>query len=134
MAKKAAPKTTKPKSKPKTSKPKASKPKATKPKATSNSSAGRLKWLDDKANAPLISDYAQQMTSFIQAMADGVIEEKEIEQQEARVVKLMKEIEPLLDDELHGKVTQMLCEVVVYDLMQTMQALQQERMTATFRG
>lgn len=116
MAKKAAPKT------PRTAKPKA----APRPAAP----VGRVAWLDEKTQTPLIDDYARQMTSFVKAMADGVIEEREVLEQEARVVELMKEIEPLLDDGLHRKVTQLLCEVAVYDLMQMLQA----RTSTAFRG
>jgi hypothetical protein len=95
---------------------------------------GRVAWLDEATHTPLINDYAQQMTSFINAMADGVIEDHELREQEARVVALMQEIEPLLSDQLHPKITQLLCEVTVYDLMQMMQALQHQRMQTTFRG
>lgn len=123
MAKKAAPKSTKTSKTTKSSK-----------TARPAASAGRVAWLDEKTQVPLISDYAQQMTSFIKAMADGVIEDSEVQEQEARVIELMKEIEPLLSDELHRKITQLLCEVTVYDLMQTMQALQHERMQVAFRG
>jgi hypothetical protein len=35
-------------------------------------------------------------------------------------VDLMKEVEPLLDNALHEKVTRLLCELTAYDLMQTL--------------
>ena len=53
----------------------------------------------------MIAEQAQRLESFLAAMADGVIDESELQAQEARLVKLMKEVEPLLDDELHAKVT-----------------------------
>jgi hypothetical protein len=95
---------------------------------------GRASWLDDAAQAPVIDRYARQLESFLQAMADGKVEESEIREQEQRLVKLMKEVEPQLDDELHAKVTSLLCELTAYDLMQTVFALQQARPKSVFHG
>jgi hypothetical protein len=108
---------------------KAAKPKAAKPKA-----AKRTRWLDPKTNTPLLREYAEQMQSFLKAMADGVIEDSELQQQEKDVAALMAEVEPLLDDELHEKVTRLLCEVAVYDMMQMVQAIQASRPVTRFRG
>jgi hypothetical protein len=94
----------------------------------------RTKWLDPRTKTPLIDNYARQMSSFLKAMADGVIDEKEVKAQEARLVGLMKKVEPKLDDELHEKVTQLLCQLTVYDLMQTMTALHKNRPAHTFHG
>ena len=38
-----------------------------------------------------------------QAMADGRIDKKELEDQEERLVTLMKKVEPELNDRLHGR-------------------------------
>lgn len=103
---------------------------ATKP---AKSKSTRTKWLDTK-DTPLLKQYAQEMQSFLEAVADGVIEEKELQQQEKDIVALMKEIEPKLDDELHEKVTRLLCEITVYDMMQLMMALRGSRPVAKFRG
>jgi len=46
----------------------------------------------------------------------------------------MKEVEPLLDDEVHGKVTRLLCELTAYDIMQMFASLQQTRPKTQFRG
>lgn len=67
-------------------------------------------------------------------MADGKIEAHELRDQEARLVALMKEVEPLLDDTLHEKVTRLLCELTAYDLMQMTFAMQQARPKTAFRG
>ena len=120
----------------------AAKKTATVKKTASNSRAGKAKkasgkrtrWLDAKSDAPLLKKYAQQMQSFVKAMADGVIEAKEVKEQEQTLVKLMKEVEPKLDDELHEKVTRLLCEVTVYDMMQMMLAMHEARPAARFRG
>lgn len=98
------------------------------------SKSPRVSWFDDKGQKPVIEQYARQLDSFIQAMADGIIEESEVQQQEAQLIAAMKEVEPLLDEELHAKVTRLLCELTAYDLMQTLHAMQQGRSQATFRG
>jgi hypothetical protein len=96
--------------------------------------AGRQKWFDEASNEPLIENYARQLDSFIQTMADGVVDESEITAQEARLISLMKEVEPLLDDDLHVKVTRLLCELTAYDIMQMLRSLQEARSKTQFRG
>ncbi len=99
-----------------------------------DSKGRRTSWFDEKSQAPLIEQYARQLDSFAQAMADGKIELSELRDQEARVVGLMKEIEPRLDDELHEKVTRLLCEMTAYDLMQMVHTMQEARPRTVFRG
>ena len=72
-----------------------------------------------KPRRPLIDQYVQRLGSFLDAMADGKIEPSELKTQEARVVALMKTIEPELDDELHEQVTHLLCELSAYNIMHT---------------
>lgn len=96
--------------------------------------ATRQSWFDEKTNEPLIDRYARQLDSFIQTMADGIVEEREIKDQETRLVGLMKEVEALLDDQQHAKVTQLLCELTAYDLMQTLYLMQQSRPKTVFQG
>jgi hypothetical protein len=104
--------------------------KSAKPKT----SATRVPWLDPKTQAPLIDDYAREMESYLKAFADGVIEDSELKEQEEHLTALMKEVEPQLDDALHEKVTRLLCEVAVYDMMQMVHSLQKARPVSTFRG
>jgi hypothetical protein len=96
--------------------------------------AKRTSWFDEKSQHPQIDQYARQLDSFVQAMADGKIEASELRDQEARLVGLMKEIEPQLDDAMHEKVTRLLCELTAYDLMQTVYAMQESRPRSVFRG
>lgn len=91
-------------------------------------------WFDEATNAPIIAERAQQLESFVAAMADGVVEPSEVEAQEARLVKLMKEVEPLLTPELHAKITELLCELTAYDLMQMLAMMHQARPKSVFRG
>ena len=96
-------------------------------KAAQPARAERKSWLDPKTHHPLIEDYARQLESFVQTMADGRVDDAEIDAQEKRLIQLMEEIEPQLDDALHAKVTQLLCEQAAYDLMQMVKMMQDER-------
>jgi len=96
--------------------------------------AARLKWLNDRTKTPMIDTYARQLDTFIETMADGIVDKHELEAQEKRLVKLMKEVEPLLDDDLHAKVTQLLCELTSYDIMHLLHTLEAARPKVKFRG
>ena len=67
-------------------------------------------------------------------MADGHIDASEIAAQENRLVALMEEIEPQLNPQLHAKVTDLLCELTVYDFMQAMHSLEKARPKTEFSG
>ena len=94
----------------------------------------RQSWLDDKGQKPLIDQYARQLSTFIEAAADGVIDEKEVAAQEKRVAKLMRDVERQLSDELHASVTTLLCELTAYDIMQLLHAMQRQKPQTRFRG
>jgi hypothetical protein len=94
----------------------------------------RMSWLDAEARTPVIDLYAQQLDSFISTVADGKVDEQEMQSQEARLVQLMQEIEPQLDDAMHEKITRLLCELTAYDIMQVLHTMQQAQPHATFQG
>ncbi|HEY3966299.1 MAG TPA: hypothetical protein VGM05_17195 [Planctomycetaceae bacterium] len=94
----------------------------------------RINWFDEKSQTPLIEQYARKLTTFLDAIADGKIDNHEIQAQETRVYQLMKDIEPQLDDSLHLKVTELLCELTAHDLMQMLYQMQQARPKTVFRG
>lgn len=87
----------------------------------------RTPWFDEKTQDPLIDNYAVKLDSFLTTMADGKVDDSEVKAQEQRLIKLMKEVEPLLNDEQHAKVTQLMCELTAYDLMQMLHGLEQAR-------
>jgi hypothetical protein len=91
-------------------------------------------WFDEKSNSPMIADQAKRLESFLQAIAGGVVYDAELKSQEERLVKLMKEIEPQLEPKLHGRVTELLCELTAYDMMQVLNTMQQSRPKTIFRG
>jgi 3-methyladenine DNA glycosylase Tag len=95
---------------------------------------GKMAWFDEGSNASLIAAHAQRLDSFLEAIADDKVTDAEVKSQEERVVKLMKEIEPQLDSKLHDRVTELLCELTAYDLMQALNMMQNARPTLKFRG
>jgi len=91
-------------------------------------------WLDPRTQTPVIDKMARQLRSFIETMADGVVDNAEIAAQEKRLIALMKRIEPKLDDSLHAEVTQLLCEVTAYDLMRVLHSMCAGRPRTAFQG
>src|SRR3954452_2666293 len=94
---------------------------------------GRMNWLDDQSN-PLIQSYTERLSTFLDALADGGIGPRGVGDQEARLVALMKKVEPQLGEELHDDVTRLLCELTAYNVMQTVHELNEHRTRTTFRG
>ena len=97
-------------------------------------SANRPSWVDELTQTPLIDDYARQLESFITAMADGRVEADEVAKQEQRVVMLLRELDPQFDDTIHAKVTELLCELTAYAIMQMLYAMEQARPKTVFQG
>ncbi|MBI2824758.1 MAG: hypothetical protein HYX69_08735 [Planctomycetia bacterium] len=108
---------------------------ATRSKSPAAAKSGRRSsWLDEASNTPLIDSYARRLKGFMDALADGKVDENEVREQESRLVALMKEVEPRLDAAMHAKVTQLLCELTAYDLMQILHSMEAARPKTTFRG
>ena len=97
-------------------------------------SPARQSWLDDKSQTTLIDEYTQKLSTFMAAIADGHIDGAELTAQESRLVTLMKEVEPSLNDAQHATVTRLLCELTAFNVMQTLHSLQASRPTTKFRG
>jgi len=97
-------------------------------------SAGKTPWFDAASDSPLLAEYARKLDSFLDVVADGRVDSKELEEQEKRVVNLMKQVEPLLSPEAHEKVTELLCEVTAYDLMNTFHMAGKARPRVKFQG
>ena len=91
-------------------------------------------WLDETTQMPQIDQYARKLGSFIDAMADGKVDEAEVAVQEERVARLMKEIERQLDAPMHAKMTELLCELTAYNLMQVFCSLNAARPKFKFHG
>lgn len=94
----------------------------------------RMSWLDDDQKTVKIDDYARNLTTFVDAMADGRIDDRELSAAEERVVKLIKEVEPKIDDATHGKLTELMCELSAFSAMQILHALYEARPKSKFQG
>jgi len=87
----------------------------------------RTSWFDEKAEHPVIQEQIEKLDSFTSAMADGVVEQRELQRQEQRLTAAMKRLEPDLSDEAHAKVTTVLVELTAYNVMRLLHELQSER-------
>ena len=94
----------------------------------------RTSWFDDKAAHPVIQEQVTKLESFTNAMADGIVSSRELNDQEQRLVNAMKAVEPDLTDELHAKITTVLVELTAYDVMRLLHELQKERARIAFAG
>ena len=77
----------------------------------------RHSWIDADSN-PDIDAHVSQLEHFTKSMADGVIDAKELETQENNLVAAMRDVEKVLDDAQHAKVTKLLAELAAYTVMQ----------------
>jgi hypothetical protein len=101
---------------------------------SSGKSSTKSAWLDEDADTPIIAEEAQRLDSFVAAMADGKVTDAELKAQEQRVVKLLKQVEPQLEGKLHEQVTDLLCELTAYDMMQMLNMMHEARPASKFRG
>jgi hypothetical protein len=87
----------------------------------------RRSWFEnpssEDANAPPaqkgspFSGSIERLESWQRAIEDGIIEPHEVAEQKARLVQLLRELEPMLDDAQHEKVTRVLEEWAVLQAM-----------------
>ena len=89
----------------------------------------RESWIDAESN-PQLDAHVAKLEHFTQAMADGVIDKKELEQQETNLVKVMREAEAVLDDKQHAVVTKLLAELTAYSVMRTLHEFNAARVRA----
>jgi len=92
----------------------------------------RTSWFDERAEHPVIQEQLAKLDSFTSAMADGVVEKRELDAQEQRLTAAMKRLEPDLSDDLHAKVTTVLVELTAYNVMRLLHELQAERARMAF--
>ena len=89
-------------------------------------------WFDDRAEHPTLHERVEKLESFTTAMADGVVDKKELEGQEQRLTAAMKALEPKLSDDLHAQVTGVMIELTAYNIMRLLHELQTERARVAF--
>jgi ribosomal protein S13 len=77
---------------------------------------------------PIIDEQVQNLSAFVDAMADGVIDDTELEKQQSSVVAAMKSVEGDLSDEQHEKITRLMVELSAYNVMRLLHELQHSRL------
>ena len=93
----------------------------------------RTSWFDEKAKVPLLDKHVEKLEHFTKSMADGVIDKKELEKQQAALIKVMQEVEKDLNDDQHKKVTRLLVELTATTIMQVLHDLAAERVRKAFK-
>ncbi len=78
----------------------------------------RRSWFDEQSHEPIFSRYVESMESWQRALADGVVQPEEVEQQAERVADMLRALEPKLSDELHEELTAVFYELAVLYGMQ----------------
>lgn len=92
----------------------------------------RMSWFDEKTEYPIIHEQVNKLKTFTDALDDGIVEKRELEAQEQRLVAAMKQLEPALNDDLHDKVTTVLVEISAYNIMRLLHELHAERARLAF--
>jgi len=90
-----------------------------------------MNWFDENTKHAVIDEQVEKLASFADAMADGVIQRQELDAQERSLVAVMQEVEGLLTDEQHAKVTRLLVELSAYNVMRTLHELHSSRLQRT---
>src|SRR5580704_8207633 len=94
----------------------------------------RVSWFDEKTHVPVIDEQVKNLSAFVDAMADGVIDDNELEKQQSSVVEAMKAVEGDLNDEQHAKITRLMVELSAYNIMRLLHELQRSRRERVFNG
>ncbi len=84
----------------------------------------RIEWFSDEGDDLFFNRYVERMESWQQALADGVVTLEEIKAQAERVADLLRKVEPMLNDEQHEAVTELLLEMAVLNALQSAYLLQ----------
>jgi hypothetical protein len=92
----------------------------------------RVDWFDEQTHVPVIDEQVQKLSTFVDAMADGVIDHAELEKQQSSVIEAMKAVEAELNDAQHAKITRLLVELSAYNIMRLLHELQQTRRERAF--
>jgi hypothetical protein len=93
----------------------------------------RVDWFDQTTHLPVIEEQVQKLSAFVDAMADGVIDDAELEKQQSSVIDAMKAVEAELNDEQHAKITRLLVELSAYNIMRLLHELQLSKREHAFK-
>ncbi len=92
----------------------------------------RVNWIDDDDH-PAIDAHMQQLEHFASSIADGQIDRPELDRQEQNLITSMREVEGMLNDEQHAKVTQLLAELAAYTVMQMLHEMTSAKIQAAIK-
>ena len=92
----------------------------------------RANWIDDEDH-PAIDAHMSQLEHFSAAIADGRIDQPELDKQEQNLLLAMTEAEAMLNDEQHAKVTQLLAELAAYTVMQMLHEMTSAKIQAAIK-
>lgn len=88
----------------------------------------RVSWFDEKTHVPVIDEQVKNLSTFVDAMADGVVDDRELDKQQSSVIEAMKAVEGDLNDEQHAKITRLMVELSAYNIMRLLHELQKSRL------
>jgi hypothetical protein len=91
----------------------------------------RVDWFDEKTHVPVIDEQVNKLSTFVDAMADGVIDSGELHKQQESVYEAMKAVEGELNDHQHAKVTRLLVELSAYNIMRLLHELHKNKLERT---
>jgi ribosomal protein S13 len=94
----------------------------------------RISWFDEETHMPVIDEQVHKLSTFVDAMADGVIDDAELHKQQSSVVQAMEAVEGDLTDEQHSKITRLMVELSAYNIMRLLHELQRTRRERTAAG
>lgn len=92
----------------------------------------RANWIDDDDH-PAIDAHMSQLEHFASSIKDGNIDQPELDKQEQNLLVAMREVEPMLSDEQHAKVTQLLAELAAYTVMQMLHEMTAAKVQAAIK-
>ena len=91
----------------------------------------RTNWFDD-SDLPIIEEQVDKLETFTEAMADGVIEQQELDRQQESLIHAMRAVEGELSDDQHAKVTRLLVELSAYNVMRLLHELHTRQLQKAF--
>lgn len=94
----------------------------------------RINWLDEDTDVPALEEHVAKLDHFMTSMADGIIDDEELNKQHEALATAMRAVQNDLTDEQHGKVTTLLVETIAFSIMSTLHRLAASRQQETSDG
>ncbi len=91
----------------------------------------RASWLGDD-DLPALAEQVEKLQHFTESLADGVVDRRELDEQQENLIAAMKAVEGDLSDEQHEKVTRVLVELTAFNIMHLLHDLAAERARKVF--